>query len=375
VSAGVPRPRIVTVLGTRPEIIRLSRCIPKLDAVAEHVLVHTGQNQAANLSDIFFEQLGIRAPDVFLRVDTASLGRQLATLFERFEQLLDERRPDRVLILGDTNSGLVAFNCARRRIPVYHMEAGNRCYDDRVPEEVNRRVIDHCSSVLLPYTHRSAANLEREGIGRHRIYVTGNPIFEVLEHYRDRIDASDALRAHAVEAHGYLLATMHRAENVDRLEVLEGLCRALAATAALYGMPLILSVHPRVERLMTSAAFAGTKVVPVRALSFFEFVKLEKQAALVLTDSGTVQEECAIFRVPVITIRDTTERPETVEAGSNIVASTDPARILEAARFVRARGPKGDWAPPPEYLEPNVSDKIARIILSNPAWAAAQIRG
>lgn len=369
------RPRIVTVLGTRPEIIRLSRVIPALDAVAEQVLVHSGQNSARNLSDVFFEQLGVREPDVHLGVDTSSLGRQLATLFEGFERVLDEQRPDRVLILGDTNSGLVAFNCCRRGIPVYHMEAGNRCYDDRVPEEVNRRVIDHSSAVLLPYTHRSAANLEREGIARHRIFVTGNPINEVLEHYASRIEASDSLRQFGLESGRYLLATMHRAENVDHEAVLEDLCQALIQVAGLYDLPLILSVHPRVERRLAEGVFAGTRVRPVPALGFFEFVKLQKHAALVLTDSGTVQEECAILRVPVITIRDTTERPETVEAGSNIVASTNPERITAAAAFLRARGPKGAWTPPSEYLERNVSEKIVRILLSNPAWATGAIAG
>ncbi len=361
------RLRILTVLGTRPEIIRLSRIIPALDGVAEHLLVHTGQNAVSNLSQLFFDELGIRAPDVHLGVDTSSLGRQLATLFESFEAVLDEHRPERVLILGDTNSGLVAFNCRRRGIPVYHMEAGNRCHDDRVPEEVNRRVIDHCSSVLLPYTHRSAANLEREGIARHRIFVTGNPINEVLRHYAPAIDASDALARLGLSAGQYLVATMHRAESVDHDEVLAGLCSALVRVADMYELPLILSVHPRIERRLDEGVFAGTRVRAVPALGFFDFVHLQKHAALVLTDSGTVQEECAILHVPVITIRDTTERPETVEAGSNIIASTDPARICAAAEFVRSRGGSVGWSAPPEYLERNVSDKIVRILLSNAA--------
>ncbi len=370
-SAGL---RVVTVLGTRPEIIRLSRVIPKLDAVAEHTLVHTGQNTAANLSDVFFGELGVRAPDVCLGVDTSTLGRQLATLFESFERVLDERTPDRVLILGDTNSGLVAFTCCRRGIPVYHMEAGNRCYDDRVPEEVNRRVIDHSSAVLLPYTHRSAENLVREGIERRRIFVTGNPINEVLEHYAGEIAAADVLERFGVEPGRYLLATMHRAENVDRPEVLDGLCRGLADTAALYGLPLILSVHPRLERRLVEGRFEGTTVLPVPALPFFAFVRLQQSAALVLTDSGTVQEECAILRVPVLTIRDTTERPETVEAGSNIVTSTEPEHIARAARFLKGQGPRGGWQPPPEYLERDVSSKVVRILLSNPSWTAGTVR-
>ena len=371
-SAGRPV-RVMTVVGTRPEIIRLSRVIPLLDATCEHVLVHTGQNFSDNLSRVFFDELEVREPDVFLNVDTSTFGRQLATLFDGFEKLLDERRPDRVLILGDTNSGLVAFNCRRRGIPVYHMEAGNRCYDDRVPEEVNRRVIDHSSSVLLPYTYRSAENLAREGIERHRIFVTGNPIFEVLTHYETQVDASPVLEERGLEAGTYLLATVHRAENVDDPAVFAGLCRALVETAELYEMPLVLSVHPRVAGRLKDDAFRGTRVIPVEAMPFFAFVKLQKHAALVLTDSGTVQEECAIFRVPVITVRDTTERPETVESGSNVIASTDPARILAAARFLRGRTAR--WTPPAEYLETDVAEKIARILLSNPTWAAGKVAG
>ena len=364
--------RLLTVLGTRPEIIRLSRIIPKLDQIAVHVLVHTGQNFTDNLSQVFFDELQVRAPDVWLGVDTSSFGKQLGTLFEGFERLLDEQRPDRVLVLGDTNSALVAFNCKRRGIPVYHMEAGNRCYDDRVPEEVNRRVIDHCSAVLLPYTHRSAANLEREGIERHRIFVTGNPIFEVLQHHAEEIEASPALSKHGVEPRQYLLATCHRAENVDRPEVFEGLRDALQRVAALYELPLLLSVHPRLERVLGSDAFKGTRVTALPAMPFFEFVKLEKHAALVVTDSGTVQEECCIFGVPVVTIRDTTERPETVEAGSNIIASTDPTRILAAARYLKLHA-EGGWTPPSEYVAPHVSETVARILLSNPKWAAARV--
>jgi UDP-N-acetylglucosamine 2-epimerase (non-hydrolysing) len=368
-SEGPPK-RVMTVVGTRPEIIRLSRIIPKVDQVFDHVLVHTGQNFSDNLSRVFFEELKVRDPDVFLGVDTSSFGRQLATLFEGFERVLDEYRPDRVLILGDTNSALVAYNCKRRGIPVYHMEAGNRCYDDRVPEEVNRRVIDHCSSILLPYTERSAANLVQEGIERHRIFVTGNPIFEVLEAFASEIDGSDALLRHGVERGTYLLATMHRAENVDDAGIFAGLCGALGQVADLYGMPLILSVHPRIKSRLDAESFGTTRVAPIDAMPFFEFVKLQKNAALVLSDSGTVQEECAIFRVPVITIRDTTERPETIESGSNIISSTRPGAVVAAARYLQGAGPAGAWTPPAEYLEPNVSDKILRILLSNPEWAA-----
>lgn len=362
--------RLMTVVGTRPEIIRLSRLIPLLDAHLDHVLVHTGQNFSDNLSRVFFDELGVREPDHFLGVDTGSLGRQLATLFDGFERLLDEVRPQALLVLGDTNSALVAFNCKRRGIPVYHMEAGNRCFDDRVPEEVNRRVIDHCSSVLLPYTERSAENLVREGIERNRIFVTGNPIYEVLQAYAPQVAASDALARHGVQEGGYLLATLHRAENTDDARVFAGLCGALGRAAELYEMPLILSVHPRIQERLSEDSFGSSLVRPVPAMPFFEFVRLQQGAALVLSDSGTVQEECAIFGVPVITIRDTTERPETMEVGSNLISSTDPERIDAAARFLRSLPPRGGWTAPPEYLRTNVAETVLRIVLSNPWWAA-----
>lgn len=357
--------KLLTVVGTRPEIIRLSVLIPKLDSQFDHVLLHTGQNHSASLSDVFFRDLRVRQPDMFLNVDTSSFGAQLSGLFGGFERVLDEVRPDRVLVLGDTNSGLLAYNAKRRQIPVFHMEAGNRCFDDRVPEEVNRKVIDHCSRVLMPYTNRSAENLVREGIERQRVFVTGNPIFEVLQAYEADVKQSDALSKHGVNAREYLLATMHRAENVDDPDVFQRLCDALARVARLYERPLILSVHPRIRDKLAATTFGGADVRPVDAMPFFEFMKLQRDAALVLSDSGTVQEECAILKVPAITVRETTERPETVECGSNLIGTTDPDRIVAAARFLKAQEGETCWSPPPEYVVPNVSDIVMRILLGN----------
>jgi UDP-N-acetylglucosamine 2-epimerase (non-hydrolysing) len=356
--------KILTVVGTRPEIIRLSLVIPRLDAAVEHTLVHTGQNAADNLSGVFFRELALREPDEHLGVDTSSFGRQLATLFEGFEAVLDRHRPDRVLILGDTNSALVAFNCKRRGIPVFHMEAGNRCYDDRVPEEVNRRVIDHCSTVLMPYTQRSAENLVREGIERDRIFIIGNPINEVLLATAALHGGTAMLEPYAVEPQHYLLATLHRAENVDGAATFGELCRALGDVATLYGMPLILSVHPRIRDRLGDDMFGGADVRPVPAMPFSEFVGLQRHAALVLTDSGTVQEECAILKVPVLTLRNTTERPETLEWGSNIVTSTAREPILRAARYLHGLPRRGSWQPPPEYLATDTSERVVRILLS-----------
>ena len=237
--------KIMTVLGTRPEIIRLSRIIPQLDALADHVLVHTGQNFDARLSDIFFDDLGVRQPDYTLGVRGSNFAEIVGQILIECEKVIRQEQPDRLLILGDTNSGLAAIIAKRMGIPVFHMEAGNRCYDDRVPEEVNRRIIDHSSDVLMPYTERSRANLLREGIAGQRIFVTGNPIKEVLDHYADRIAASTALADLDVAAGGYFLVTLHRAENVDDPARLEQFIQALHHLDQTYGLPLICSLHPR----------------------------------------------------------------------------------------------------------------------------------
>jgi UDP-N-acetylglucosamine 2-epimerase (non-hydrolysing) len=279
-------------------------------------------------------------------------------------------RPDRLLILGDTNSGLSAFPAARMRIPVFHMEAGNRCYDDRVPEEINRRVIDHCSDVLMPYTERSAENLVREGIARDRVFVTGNPILEVLDAYADRIDGSHVLARFALEAGGYFLVTLHRAENVDEPERLESFLRGLSLVAEAHAKPMIVSVHPRTADKLARFGLApeSGRVRLMPPLGFFDFVKLEKNALCVLSDSGTVQEECAIFHVPNVTLRDVTERPETIECGSNILAGAASESIASAVAI--ALGTSTQWTAPPEYLARDVSRTVAKIVLGY--WRALE---
>jgi UDP-N-acetylglucosamine 2-epimerase (non-hydrolysing) len=354
--------KIVTVFGTRPEIIRLSQVIPRLDQFSEHILVHTGQNYDPNLSDIFFQELGVRTPDVHLGIQSTSFADQVGQIIARCGELLAQEKPDRLLILGDTNSGLSALVAARMRIPVFHMEAGNRCYDNRVPEEINRRIIDHSSDVLMPYTHRSKENLLREGIERQRIYVTGNPIFEVLNAYQPQIDSSDALDRLGVEPQRYFLVTLHRAENVDLPERLANLMAGLSQVGAKYQQPVVISVHPRtadkLQRFGIDTSSPYLKLV--EPLGFFDFVALEKQANCILTDSGTVQEEASIFRIPNVTIRDVTERAETVEAGSNIITGAAPASVVGAVDLVLATG--NDWSPPPEYLEKHVSMTVAKIV-------------
>lgn len=355
--------KVLTVLGTRPEIIRLSRVIERLDAVCDHLLVHTGQNFDASLSDVFFEELGVRTPDHYLGVKGEGFAERVGQIIAAVERLIREQEPDRLLVLGDTDSGISAYVAKRLGVPVFHMEAGNRCFDDRVPEEVNRRVIDHSSDVLMPYTERSRANLLHEGIPSQRIYVTGNPIKEVLDHYAEQIDAADALERLGVEPGGYLLLTMHRQETVDVEERLRSLAQGIIEIADELELPLICSMHPRTRgRLKQFGVPMETDRVRVMpAMGFFDFVKLERGARCVLSDSGTVQEECCIFGVPAVTVRDTTERPETVECGSNMLSGVEPGAISRCTRTVLERPPA--WEPPPEYLVADVSGPVSKILL------------
>ncbi len=356
--------KIMTVLGTRPEIIRLSRVIPLLDKHAKHVLVHTGQNYEKSLSEIFFQELGVRDPDYSLKCQADNATEQIGKIMVETEKVMRKERPDRLLVLGDTNSGLSAYVAARLGIPVYHMEAGNRCYDDRVPEEINRRVIDHCSNVLMPYTERSRANLLREGIEGNRIYVTGNPINEVLTHYQGNIDGSRALDDMDLEKGKYFVATLHRAENVDIEGRLKSFIKAFNMIYEKYNIPFVWSVHPRTKsKLKDEMKIDSNGVRIVSPLGLFEFNKLEKNAACVLTDSGTVQEECCIFKVPNVTLRDTTERPETIEVGSNILSGAEPESILRCVNIVMNK--ERQWEPPREYLVKDVSSTVQKIVLGH----------
>jgi UDP-N-acetylglucosamine 2-epimerase (non-hydrolysing) len=355
--------KVLTILGTRPEIIRLSEVIKLLDGLCEHRVAHTGQNFDAALSDVFFEDLELRAPDVHLGIRATRFGQQVGAILAAVDALLEQEQPDRVLILGDTNSGLSAIMAARRSIPVYHMEAGNRCYDDRVPEEINRRIIDHSSTVLMPYTHRSKENLQREGIERDRIFVIGNPIREVLLAHETKIDASAVRARLGIASGGYFVATLHRAENVDDGARLQLLLTGLRDISREYDAPVVTSLHPRTrDRIAAFGLDAGEADLRlIDPLGFIDFVALEKGARAVITDSGTVQEECTIFGIPNVTIRDVTERAETVEAGSNILSGAEPATLARAMK-VALTGP-ADWSAPPEYLVRNVSRTVAKIVL------------
>lgn len=355
--------KVLTIFGTRPEIIRLSLIMKILDQHCEHVTVHTGQNYHESLSDIFMRDLEVRTPDFHFGIRANSFGEQIGQILTKTDEVLAKAAPERVLILGDTNSALTAIAAARRGIPVFHMEAGNRCYDNRVPEEVNRRIVDHSSAVLLPYTERSKENLVREGIERERIYVTGNPINEVLQTYSEKIDASDALNQFEVQPYEYFLVTLHRAENVDSMERLQKILQGLSRTVEKFDKPMLVSVHPRTAEKLAQFGLQpeSEKIKLLSPLGFFDFVKLEKNALAVLTDSGTVQEECAIFGIPNVTLRDVTERPETIEAGSNILSGAETESILRGVELALAQ--PANWIAPKEYLAENVSQTVSKILL------------
>lgn len=340
--------KVVTILGTRPELIRLSRIIPKLDTRCDHTLIHTGQNYDDNLNKIFMDELGIRHADYNLGA-TGSFGEQIANMMPKLEQILTRVKPDAFLVLGDTNSSLGAIMAKRLGIRVFHMEAGNRCFDDRSPEEVNRRIIDHSSDILLPYTERSRQNLLDEGIHSSRIYVTGNPIKEVI----------DTLQLKYVEG-DFILVTLHRQENVDDPKRLATFVEAMAKLAYIHHKKVIWPIHPRTKKNL------GHIIIPsslelIEPVGFKRFVSLEKNAYCVLTDSGTVQEECAIFNTPVVTLRDTTERPETVEIGANFISGCDVDKIINGVKIVVNKRTKAKI--PPEYLVDDVSDRIVNIVL------------
>ena len=356
--------KIMTVLGTRPEIIRLSLIIPKLDRYADrHILVHTGQNFTESLSGQFFRDLGLRSPDYVLQDEAATLGEQLSAMFSQLETILIQEKPDKILLLGDTNSALSAILAERMGIPVIHMEAGNRCYDLNVPEEKNRRVIDAISSINMPYTEQSKAHLIREGVPSQRIVLTGNPIYEVMKHYENRMMDSKIMKTLGLEKGEYFLVTAHRAENVDHPGHLAAIMTGLNLVAEKHGKRIICSIHPRTAaRIKEHLKLTMHPLVEFHEpFGFFDFLLLEQNACCALTDSGTVQEECCIMGVPTVTMRKTTERPETVDCGSNIVSGLEADRIAASAALMMELN--RSWECPKGYLAEDVSDKVVKFLL------------
>lgn len=358
--------RLLTVVGTRPELIRLSLVLPALAAAGiDNKLVHTGQNFDERLSGIFFSELDLPVPDAHLGIRADSVGQQIGEILIGVEQVIAQLSPEALLILGDTNSGLSAIVAARHELPIFHMEAGNRCFDWSVPEEKNRKLIDHISTFLFPYTPRSREYLLAEGLRADRIFVSGNPITEVLEHNRPRWESSDVLERLGLERGSYVLVTVHRQECVDVPERLQVICQGLELVAAEWEMPVIVSVHPRThQRLAEAGGTLHASVQLHEPFGFADFVALEAGAWCVITDSGTVQEECSLLKVPAVTCRETTERPETIECGSNVLCGvTDPQRMLACVRAMTTGGT--DWESPYEGPEHHgVAERVARYVAS-----------
>lgn len=357
--------RVLTVLGTRPEIIRLSQIIPALDQASHHHVVYTGQNADPRLSDVFFDELQVRPPDSHLHIGGHRFADQIGPLFSGLADIVQRVRPTRMVILGDTNSGLSAVLAARMGVPVCHLEAGNRSGDPRSPEEVNRRVIDHVSTVLMPYTHNSGRLLEAEGIPPRRVHVVGNPIFEVLRAWEPSIAASAIGATLGVEAGAFCLLTLHRAETVDVPDRLASAIRAAATASARYGWPLVFPVHPRTRDRMTQAGMPAEwpGVVLSPPLGFFDFVWLERHARAVFSDSGTVQEECAILGTPNIVLREYTERPETIDSGASVLAGVTDEGVHAAMTTLMAR--KTTPAPPADYVLGGVAGRVTRLVLGD----------
>jgi UDP-N-acetyl-L-fucosamine synthase len=356
--------KVATVLGTRPEIIRLSRVIPTLDRYVDHILIHTGQNYDYELNQVFFEDLGIRQPDHFLHAAGKSPAETIGLVISRSSEVLSELMPDAALILGDTNSCLAAIAAKRLKIPVFHMEAGNRCFDDRVPEEINRRIVDHVSDINLPYSHISREYLLREGLSPDRVIVTGSPMFEVLHHNLDRICQSDVVHRLGLTEKNYFVVSCHREENVDEPGQLERLINLLNKLAETYRIPLIVSTHPRTQKRLRAAGASLRDGINLHApLGFFDYVQLQLNAKATLSDSGTISEESSILGFPALNIRDAHERPEAMEEGAVIMTGLDLQRVLEGLRILEAQIDT-KMRIVQDYQAPNVAEKVARIILS-----------
>jgi UDP-N-acetylglucosamine 2-epimerase (non-hydrolysing) len=359
--------KVMTVVGTRPEIIRLSRVMAKLDQYMDHVIVHTGQNYDYELNQVFFDDLEIRQPDHFLGAAGGSAAETIGKVIIEVDRVLEAERPDAMLLLGDTNSCLAVIPAKRRKIPVFHMEAGNRCFDERVPEEINRRIVDHSADINMPYSDIAREYLLAEGLPADRVIKTGSPMFEVLTHYRAGIDASQALAAMEVSEQNYFLVSAHREENVDPEPQIQRLTESLNAIAATYGLPILVSTHPRTRKRIEQFGLAFDPLVRLlKPFGFLDYNALQMRARAVLSDSGTVSEESSILNFPALNIREAHERPEAVEEGAVMMTGLGQDRILQALEIIgqQGRGAARTLRPVADYQMPNVSDKVVRIILS-----------
>ena len=359
--------KVMTVVGTRPEIIRLSRVLAALDAGTDHVLVHTGQNYDYELNEVFFKDLGIKKPDHFLAAAGKNAAETIAAVIAKVDAVLEKERPEAVLILGDTNSCLAAIPAKRRKIPVFHMEAGNRCFDQRVPEEINRKIVDHISDINMPYSTISREYLLREGLPPDRVIKTGSPMFEVLSHYAGKIDSSKVLSRLKLKRKDFFVVSAHREENVDSDVNLQKLARILNMLGEDYGRRVIVSTHPRTRKRFEAKKLRfGKNVELLKPLGFSDYVCLQKNSAVVLSDSGTISEEAAILKFPAINIREAHERPEGMEEAAVVMTGLEPERVRQAIDLYSAKSnsPEVMLRPVADYSIPNVSWKVVRIILS-----------
>ena len=359
--------KVVTIVGTRPEIIRLSRVIPRLDESCDHVLVHTGQNYDYELNQIFFDDLGVRKPDHFLKSAGESAAQTIGNVISAADRVLAQVNPEALLVLGDTNSCLAVIAAKRRRIPVFHMEAGNRCFDQRVPEEINRRIVDHTADVNLTYSSIAREYLLREGLPPDLVIKTGSPMLEVLTHYRPKIDASDVLARLGLKLQSFFLVSAHREENVDQPRTFGKLVDVLNAVAEDQGLPVIVSTHPRTrKRIEDIGTRFHSHVKLVKPFGFSDYVKLQMSARAVLSDSGTISEESSILNFPALNLREAHERPEAMEEAAVMMVGLDVERVRQGLSILatQPRGPERELRQVADYSVPNVSEKVVRIIHS-----------
>jgi len=359
--------KVMTIVGTRPEIIRLSRTMALLDKYVDHIIVHTGQNYDYELNDVFWEELELRKPDHFLNADVSSLGATVGDIIKRSEEVLKLEKPDAVLVLGDTNSCLAAYMAKRMHIPIYHMEAGNRCFDENVPEETNRRIIDHIADINLVYTEHARRHLLSEGLPHRRIYLTGSPMYEVLNYYKEKIMQSKILDELEIEKGRYFIVSVHREENVDNLENLKKIMSVLNHLAEEYRLPVIISTHPRTRRRLESLDSSPTTRNALRFLKpfgFFDYNYLQINAKCAISDSGTISEESAILDFPSITLRYSMERPEALDNSSIILTGLDERIVKESINIVTSEIKSGHKVTLPyEYLVTDTSWRVLKLIV------------
>ncbi|MBY7901770.1 non-hydrolyzing UDP-N-acetylglucosamine 2-epimerase [Vibrio fluvialis] len=359
--------KVMSVVGTRPEIIRLSRVLAKLDEHCEHVLVHTGQNYDYELNEVFFNDLGVRKPDFFLNAAGKNAAETIGQVIIKVDEVLEQVQPEAMLVLGDTNSCLSAIPAKRRKVPIFHMEAGNRCFDQRVPEETNRRIVDHTADINMTYSSIARDYLLAEGIPADRVIKTGSPMFEVLNHYMPQIDSSDVLKRLNLEAQEFFVVSAHREENVDSPTQLLKLAETLNTVAEQYGLPVIVSTHPRTRnRIEAHGLTFHPNIQLMKPLGFHDYNHLQKNAKAVLSDSGTINEESSIMNFPALNLREAHERPEGMEEASVMMVGVGVERVMQGLQVIASqlRGDERQLRPVYDYSMPNVSDKVVRIIHS-----------